>query len=300
MGSNSGRRVLITGIGGFTGRYMADELRQHGYEVFGTGTIPLVDADYRQVDLADSQALHAVLAEVQPDIVIHLAALAFVAHGNAKDFYRVNLIGTRNLLEAIAASGRKPDAVLLASSANIYGNTSAGLLGESTLPAPANDYAVSKLAMEYMASLWMDRLPLIITRPFNYTGVGQAGNFLIPKIVEHFRGRAGVIELGNLDVWREFNDVRMVVQLYRRLIEMPAATGGTFNVCSGRQYSLRDVVAMCEEITNHRIELKVNPVFLRTNEVQTLGGDAARLRGLLGEWEVIGLRETLRWMLSAS
>lgn len=292
------KRALVTGINGFTGRYMAAELRANGYEVIGIGSQPSAAPDYHQVDLADGPGLRALLAELQPDVIVHLAAIAFVGHGAADAFYQVNLIGTRNLLEAIAACGKAPECVLIASSANVYGNVSEGMLDEQTPPAPANDYAVSKLAMEYMARLWCDRLPIVITRPFNYTGVGQAENFLLPKIVSHFQRKAPAIELGNLDVWRDFSDVRAVVRAYRGLIEA-RAVGQTVNVSSGITHSLREVIAKCSAITGHTLEVQVNPAFVRANEVKTLCGDNARLRALVPGWHTPDLDETLGWMLAA-
>ena len=262
-------RVLITGIQGFTGHYMSVEMTDAGYAVFGLGVIHSDSSNYYQADLNDKISLSKVIDQIQPDVVIHLAALAFVGHGDANGFYRVNLLGTRNLLEVLAQANYQPKAVLLASSANIYGNRSEGILFEQTLPDPANDYAVSKLAMEHMARLWMDRLPIIITRPFNYTGVGQTDNFLLPKIAAHFKRKADVIELGNLDVWRDFSDVRSLVNAYRRLIEAKAF-GQTVNVCSGKTHSLREVMAMCEKITGHIMTIQVNPAFVRANEVKTL------------------------------
>lgn len=294
--SQADKRVLITGSQGFTGRYMAAEMQAAGYRVFGMGSHPSDVPDYYQADLTDVTSLKAVLAEMQPDVVIHLAALAFVGHGDANAFYQVNLLGTRNLLEAIAAMGKAPDCVLLASSANVYGNASEGMLDENMSPAPANDYAVSKLAMEYMVRLWQDRLPIIVTRPFNYIGVGQTDNFLLPKIVSHFRRGVDEIELGNLDVWRDFSDVRALVEAYRRLVEAKAY-GQTVNVCSGRTHSLREVVAMCEAIAGHHLQIRVNPAFVRANEVKTLCGDATRLHSLIGDWNSPPLEETLRWML---
>lgn len=291
------KRALVTGINGFTGRYMAAELQTNGYEVIGTGSQPSAAPDYHQVDLADGPGLRALLAELQPDVIVHLAAIAFVGHGAADAFYQVNLIGTRNLLEAIAACGKTPECVLIASSANVYGNVSEGMLDEHTPPAPANDYAVSKLAMEYMARLWCDRLPIVITRPFNYTGVGQAENFLLPKIVSHFQRKAPAIELGNLDVWRDFSDVRAVVRAYRGLIEA-RAVGQTVNVSSGITHSLREVIAKCSAITGHTPDVQVNPAFVRANEVKTLCGDNARLRALVPGWETPDLDETLGWMLA--
>jgi len=291
------KRALITGIKGFTGQYVAAELERHGWEVWGLGSHPEAgDARYRCMDLADAAGLEAAVAEIRPDAVVHLAAIAFVGHGKPEAFYHVNLIGTRNLLAALAASDKTPECVLLASSANVYGNATEGVLNESTTPNPANDYAVSKLAMEYMARLWMDKLPIVITRPFNYTGVGQAESFLLPKIVAHFRRKADVIELGNLDVWRDFSDVRAVATAYRRLLEARPA-GETVNVCSGQVHSLREVIAMAEDISGRTIDVRVNPAFVRASEVKTLCGDASKLRGLIGEWHTPPLEETLRWML---
>ena len=167
-GEGVGKRALITGLRGFTGRYLARELEEAGYEVFGTA-LPGEPSGKNvfHVDLCDRAGVAAMVEQIQPDVVAHLAGIAFVAHSNAELIYRVNILGSRNLLEALAAQSHKPQAVLLASSANVYGNACAGVIDETIAPAPANDYAVSKLAMEHMAQLWTDKLPIIIVRPFN-------------------------------------------------------------------------------------------------------------------------------------
>ncbi|MDN7655109.1 GDP-mannose 4,6-dehydratase [Burkholderia multivorans] len=289
-------RALVTGLGGFTGKYLAQSLAAAGYRVFGTAHgAELSSPDTYQVDLCDRATLAKVVADVQPDVVAHLAAIAFVAHGDAEAVYRTNVIGTRNLLEALAGLDKRPSAVLLASSANIYGNAAVEIIDESVEPNPANDYAVSKLAMEYMARLWRDKLPIVVARPFNYTGVGQSPQFLLPKIVSHFQRGERVIELGNIDVERDFSDVRRVVDAYRRLLQL-APAGGVFNVCSGRAVSLKSVIAMMEQIAGYSIEVRVNPAFVRANEVRRLQGDGSRLLAAVGELEDIPLENTLRWM----
>ncbi|HET9114374.1 MAG TPA: GDP-mannose 4,6-dehydratase, partial [Burkholderiales bacterium] len=154
-------------------------------------------------------------------------------------------------------------------------------------------------AMEHMARTWFDRLPVVIARPFNYTGMGQDEKFLVPKIVSHFRRGAKVIELGNIDVERDFSDVRTVVDVYRRLLESGTA-GQTFNVCSGTVWSLKDVLEMMAEIAGYDIEVKVNPEFVRANELKRLQGDAGKLTGAIGALNTIPLQETLRWMYSGT
>ena len=294
-------RALITGIEGFTGKYLADDLRLSGYDVFGLsfGTdSDALNSGVVKCDINDSQSVSVAVDHVKPDVIVHLAAISFVAHGDVNAIYQTNIVGTRNLLDAASKLANKPSGVLLASSANIYGNSDAELLIEHLPPAPANDYAVSKLAMEYAARLWADKLPITIVRPFNYTGVGQSINFLLPKIVDHFKRRAPVIELGNLDVVRDFSDVRTVVSCYRQLIERKSgfANVDAFNICSGVGHSLLEAIEMMREISGHSPEIRINPEFVRVNEVKKLVGSRAKLESAITPVESIPLRDTLRWM----
>ncbi|MBA0100199.1 NAD-dependent epimerase/dehydratase family protein [Stenotrophomonas indicatrix] len=284
-----GKRVLVTGATGFTGRYVVQAFADAGCSV-----LPLARADGGAVDLLDKTSLQQAVAAAQADIVVHLAAISFVAHGDAEEIYRVNIVGTRNLLEALAAAAHRPSHVVLASSANIYGNTE-GILDETAAAAPVNDYAVSKYAMELMARQFADALPLTLVRPFNYTGVGQADRFLIPKIVGHFKRREARLELGNLDVSRDFNDVRNVADAYVRLAALQGV-GEVFNLCSGIEHTLMDVIGMMREIAGHSPEIVVNPAFVRANEVRTLVGNPTRLQQAVGTVEQRTLRETLHWM----
>ncbi len=295
----AGKRALITGLHGFTGLHLARQLREAGYRVFGTALLAgEPEQDVFHIDLCDRAAVASMVEQVQPDVVAHLAGIAFVAHSDAEQMYRVNIVGTRNLLEALAACEHKPQAVLLASSAHIYGNAKVELIDELAEAAPMGDYAVSKLAMEYMARLWNDKLPITIVRPFNYTGVGQHENFLLPKIVSHFRRKASEIELGNLNIARDFSDVRMVCQAYRRLLAV-APAGQVFNICSGSAHSLDEVLGMMASIAGYRIDVKVNPAFVRANDVLRLTGNRAKLDAAIGVVEPIPLVDTLRWMYLA-
>ena len=298
-------RVLITGVRGFTGRYLVERLQAEEYEVHGitraedVGQSPLEPAFLHYADLGDCAGLAKILAKIRPDKIVHLAGIAFVDHGNAEEIYRANLVASRNLLQAVVESRIRPPLTLLASSANVYGNRRSGAIDESFPPSPLNDYALSKLATEFAARIYHDRVPVIIVRPFNYTGVGQSPEFVIPKIVEHVRRRAVRIELGNIDIGRDFSDVRGVVDAYVRLLSSPAAVSGTFNVCSGTPYSLRQILHIVEQISGHSMKVDFSARFTRVNEVHTLYGSNAKLQGIIGRLNMPSLEETLRWMIEA-
>jgi nucleoside-diphosphate-sugar epimerase len=291
-----GGTVLMTGARGFTGAYVRAELEQAGCRVVGA-VIADPTVDEMKLDLTDSANCRAVVEAVRPDYVVHLAAISFVQHADAGEFYRVNTIGTTNLLQALLDAGIAPRRVLVASSANIYGNAG-GVLSESQVPQPVNHYAASKLAMEQMVATYADSLPIVVTRPFNYTGAGQEARFLVPKIVSHFVRGERVIELGNLDVERDFSDVRDVARIYRQLLAADTA-GQTVNVCSGYGYALRQIVSAMQEIAGYEIDVRVNQSFVRLSEVKTLIGSPLLLQSLIGEQTAIPLPQTLQWMFDS-
>ncbi|MFL9978002.1 GDP-mannose 4,6-dehydratase [Paraburkholderia graminis] len=293
-------RTLVTGASGFTGRYLVENLAGRGHTVIETfaGHDEPETATRLRLDITSPENCRHVMETVRPDFIVHLAAISFVGHDDPLDFYRVNVIGTLNLLEACAATGHTPRKVLIASSANVYGNVTSDAIDESFPLTPVNHYAASKAAMETMVHTWFERLPILIARPFNYTGRGQASNFLVPKIVEHFARREPSIELGNLDVARDFSDVRYVARAYEALLTSDAA-GETVNVCTGTPYTLREILSAASDMTGHKLQVHVNPAFVRQTDVKVLAGSPAKLRSLVPEVQAIPFMDTLRWMLAA-
>ncbi|WP_297913683.1 GDP-mannose 4,6-dehydratase [Thiomonas sp.] len=291
----TGRVVLVTGAGGFTGRHLVPALRAAGYRVVGLGREGSpADTDV-DCDLRDPRAVREAVAAVRPTHVVHLAALAFVAHADERAFYDVNLFGCLHLLDALHALPQGPRKVLIASSANVYGTPGVETIDETVCPAPVNHYACSKLAMEHMVRTWFGRLPIVLARPFNYTGVGQSESFLIPKIVKHFTQRAERIQLGNLDVSRDFSDVRDVVSAYVALLESEVHSE-TFNVCSGRAVALRDLLQMVGRLTGHALRVEVDSALVRKDEIASLRGSHQKLSRAVGFTPRYSLEQTLAWM----
>ena len=282
-----GKSILLTGADGFTGQHFSQAASERGYLVYPL-TSDLVKAD----DIAGELSGKAF------DYVVHLAAISAVTHADELALYQVNLFGTLNLLQVLASQTPPPEKILITSSANIYGNASESPISELAAPAPINHYAMSKLAMEFMLEKFQAKLPLVTVRPFNYTGVGQDDRFVIPKLVNHFTARKAWVELGNVSVEREFNDVRTVCDTYLELL-VYGETHEVYNVCSGTTYSLTQVVKILSGLAGHDLELRINPDFVRENEVHRLRGNPAKLEACLGALKHRTLDDTLQWMLSS-
>ena len=281
-------RLLLTGADGFTGMHLTDAARLAGYEVVSL-----------KGDLQDEAAVRQQVLELAPTHVIHLAGVSHVTAKDELTYYGVNLLGSLNLLKALADLNTAPHKVILASTSNVYGNNPHSPIAETASPNPISHYAMSKLAMEYMSAPFSDLLPIVITRPFNYTGVGHAEHFVIPKIVDHFRRKAKMIELGDVTVLREYNDVRDICQMYLRLLDLGEG-GTTYNLATAREYCLKEVIGLLEKISGHALDIIINPQFIRANEIARLCGDANLLDQCIGYLPLHSLEDTLSWMLGDS
>lgn len=288
------KTVLVTGASGFTGVHLIKHLRDYSYEVIGTG-FPQ-EKNLIACDITDAAQLGAVMKKHSPQYIIHLAGISSPDHPEPRDFYDVNLLGAERLLQAVYEFNPSVKKIILASSANIYGRANKEVIEESLRPAPVNHYANSKLAMEHMATTWFDKLPILITRPFNYTGQYQSLNFIIPKILHHHKYQKPTLELGNINVERDFSDVRDVCEYYRKLLEVPQ-TSKIVNLCSGTLTSLKDIISLSESLTHHKLDVVVNPKFVRQNEIPKLRGSQRELMAIIGSIETKPLEETLAWML---
>jgi GDP-6-deoxy-D-talose 4-dehydrogenase len=296
-------RVVLTGADGFTGRYVLQALRAQGARVL---CIQKPHAESRlapdiiHADLCDHDAdLESAFVSFAPTHVIHLAALSHVTLSSSLEYYRVNVLGTERLLFALTRVADGLKKVVIASSANVYGNSPHSPIAEVTAPAPVNHYASSKLAMEHVARTFDDRLPLIISRPFNYTGRGQAESFIVPKLVGHFARRQSAIKLGNIEVARDFSDVRFIAEAYVRLLGI-SQCGVTVNLCSGQATSLEAVIEMLHGLTGHSISVERSADLVRASDIRVLCGDNSLLHRLIGDIARPSLRETIQWMLEVA
>jgi nucleoside-diphosphate-sugar epimerase len=271
-------KAFITGLSGFTGVHLSNFLLDKQWEICGLGLHNNSSTLHAKLDEKDK--IVEFLIEQQPTHIFHLAGVSFVGHQNQEDFYKVNTIGTQNLLDAIVESKIEVQKVILASSATVYGNQSSFILSEDMTPNPNNHYGISKLAMEFIAKTYFDKLPIIITRPFNYTGVGHSEDFVIPKIVKHFRERKDTISLGNINTLREFNDVKWVCDVYYKLAMCNGASE-IVNIASGNTISISEVIQALKRQTLHDIKIEINSNLVRENEIMELKGDAKKLKTLI-------------------
>jgi GDP-4-dehydro-6-deoxy-D-mannose reductase len=309
-------RLLVTGAGGFVGGHLVELLRR---EAPGTGVHGVVlphgslawstaqGVRIVEADLDDPAAAAAVIEEVRPDGIVHLAGQSSVQQSwlDPGGTLRTNVLGIVHLLDAARSCSLRP-AVLVVGSAEEYGPVSeAELPIRETAPLrPASPYAVSKVAQGALALLYgpAGGMRIVLTRTFHHTGPGRGEAFaessFARQIAEIELGlRPPVIEVGNLEAVRDFTDVRDVVRAYLLLLEK-GEPGQAYNVCSGRGRRIRDVLDLLLAGSRARVEVRVDKERLRPSDVPAQVGDPSRLRAATDWAPRIPLEETLRDLLA--
>jgi GDP-4-dehydro-6-deoxy-D-mannose reductase len=288
-------RLFVTGIGGFVGGHLAQYVARNP-DALELARVP-------EFDLRDRATLEHVLRDAHPDLVIHLAAQSAVAQSfdDPRATYDVNFFGTLNLLEALAAT-RFRGRMLFVGSADAYGQVADADLPvrETQSLRPRNPYAVSKAAAEALCFQWsqMGAFEIVLARPFNSIGPGQSTRFAIAdfarQIAEVSLGRrAPRLETGDLDVSRDFTDVRDVVAAHVALVTK-GANGEAYNVCSGHERILREMIEQMAALAGVAIELVTDPKRLRPGEQRRMIGSPVKLERAIGWSASIPLETTLR------
>lgn len=294
------RRAFITGVSGFAGRHLAELLVSEGWSVAGTvrhrsADLPTV-AEHR-LEIDDATGLRAVLAEFQPDVVYHLAAVVdTVTTPDVLALYRTNVIGTAAVLEAIGSVG-SVRRVLVASSAFAYGRTPPDLqpVQETAALEPLTAYGASKVATEAIALQWrrLTGVDVVITRAFQHTGPGHVGSYALADWAGQLASGASVIRVGNLDVARDYLDVRDVVAAYHVLAETGRA-GEIYNVGSGVPVTMASLLDGLVEAFGGHARVEIDPTRLRTVDQPVFYADIRRLMTDTTWAPRFTLRETLQ------
>jgi GDP-4-dehydro-6-deoxy-D-mannose reductase len=299
---------MITGGSGFVGRRLTRRLRDalpagarvvaagHSGEACQEGV-----SDIR-IDLEDDASVTAAVAEVKPDLVVHLAARASVGQAikTAGVTWAVNFCGSLALARAMAE--HTPDATLLyASSSEVYGRAfNDGVASETTVPEPLSAYACSKRAAEMMFPDVIDGCKLIVARPSNQSGAGQDPRFVLPSFAQQIRSGASEIHVGNLAAQRDFLHVDDAIDAYMALIfaarSLPDRS--VFNIASGTPRVISDLLDRMLELSGSQASIVVDPARLRPVDIPLACVDATRLTEATGWRPTRSLDQMLRDVLA--
>jgi GDP-4-dehydro-6-deoxy-D-mannose reductase len=302
------RRILITGGTGFVGSHLVRFLNSADAKliVVSSGDVKtqLPGVDYCRVDIRNADDVRAVVREASPHQIYHLAGISSVAASwqDPRLTFDVNVIGSYNIFEA-AMRLPDPPRILNVSTSQVYAPSDAALLETSPL-GPDNPYAASKAMGELLAVQYQKwtKGGIITARAFNHTGPGQFTSFALPSFAKQLAEmevglRPPVLKVGNIDVKRDFSDVRDVVVAYHELLEK-GAVGDTYNVCSGRAVLLAELVEELQKNCAVTVKIEVDRARVRASDVPQIVGDPGKLHRTTGWIPEVPLERMLKELLA--
>lgn len=306
-------RILVTGAAGFAGSHLCESLVSQEHEVAGflreqesADNLQGLDVAIHRGDITDFPRLQQLVREVRPERVYHLAAFTAPSQSfeTPKLIYEINFLGTVNLLTALLQSGCDCR-VLAISSADVYGSVGSTEvpLREDRLPKPENPYSGSKAAVDVLVQQYHRSfgVPIVIARPFNHTGPRQAPQFVCSSFARQIAqaevGGERKMKVGNLDVSRDFSDVRDIVRGYTLLLEK-GVPGEIYHLCSGRGTPLRQIAESLRTLSTVPVSIEEDPALMRSHDSPVSYGDFSKARDAVGWEPTIPLEATLADLLT--
>lgn len=296
-------KVLIFGIAGFVGSYLAEEFQNAGYDVFGSDLCEKVNIKnvvYKKADLLNAQAVTDVIHQVNPDMIVNLAALSSVGLSwkMPQTTISVNVAGALNILEAARQLNVLPKIMFIGSCEEYEASDKP--IDENTNLNSNNPYGISKIMQERFAELYRERygMDIYCVRSFNHTGIGQKDTFVLPSFCKQAAeieksGRPGVIKAGNLSAKRDFSHVKDIVRAYRMIIEDDDCRV-TYNVGSGKAYRLDEMLEYVISLCHQEIRIEIDPDRFRPADTPAICCDNRRIQTKLGWNPEYTIFDTLR------
>jgi len=297
-------KAFITGIGGFVGKYLANHLLENGFEVYGIdrNKAEFKDCQVKVCDVLDKEKLSDVIEKIKPDVIFHLAAFSSVkqSFSNADATKKVSVEGTKNLFDAVVSAKINPG-ILVVSSLQVYGSPDKLPIKEDFPLRPASPYAESKVEQEKLCQDYFRKgLKIIISRSFNHTGPEQKAEFVWPsfakQIAEIEKGKRTEIKVGNLDIERDFTDVRDIMKAYLLAVQK-CTPGEIYNICSGKAYNLGKMLEILKSYSIVDVNVVVDPERIRKADVPVLYGDNSKFAKATGWKPEIAFEQTLKDIL---
>ena len=304
------KKVLLTGGAGFVGSNLLKLLIKLKFNVLvidnlSTGksyNIPsnIDGVTFLGADITDKKSIDQPILDYAPEAVIHLAAIHFIPYCNKypEETFNTNVMGTRNLLD-ICKSAR-PEIFLFASSAAVYGISDSSAK-ENEAPDPTDIYGSSKLVGEDLCRLfhYESNITTVICRIFNVYGPGETNPHVIPEIIEQFNSDKQSLEIGNTTPKRDFIHVSDLVNAIVSLLNNIKSGVDVFNVGSGTEYSVREIIDFCKEITNKNIDVISTESRLRKSDRMHLLSDIDKIKRATNWKPIVTIREGLNGLISS-
>lgn len=281
------KKVILIGSRGFIGSYIYKQLSKHKKFIVHEG--------YKEnINILKKNSFITAFNKVRPDYIINTAAFSHLDPLSLPEIFKINCNAIIDIIDFLEKSNFQGK-FINTSSALIYGSKINGKIKETDNYNPEYKYAIAKAAVDKVIDELGDKIECISVRPFNCIGIGHREDYLVPKIVNHFREKKRTITLGNIQTRRDYVDVRDVSRMYVEILNTKKRFK-SYNLATGKSFSAQSIINKARKITGHRIQVSSNKNLIRSNDAENVCGSNVRIKSIGFQYKY-EIEDTLKWMI---